>query len=1103
MKKYILILMVMWFSASLSALGNLSTTGAQNYTGFFAGTITVSGTTVTGVGTNFKASGGSSPIGVSANDRVWAISGSTWTFVGVVQTGATSGTSLTLVSSGPSIASGQSYIILPGGGSSSTFTVTISNNSSLTVELPINDSLPIGLLDLGTASGTKTGALVVGTTANTCAVNIKAITCNYASTITLNFGKICLYGNLNPTITNLTWSLSTTAGTFEYLSNSTAQNILGTTYFNLTLNGQTKASYGIKTTLGAITVNGTLSVNAGTLDMSTFSLTNSAGTISNSGTLKTSSSFTTSSASIGGTVEFALGGNNIPSKTYVNLTCSNTSLTNTALGAITVTGVLTIASGGTVAMGTNVLTLSSTSTLTNNGTISTTATTNWVVDSRSSGSGTYIGTITFAGTSAQTIQSGAYANLTVSGAGVKTIASAVTVSKILTTTASGGAVSINSSGSLTLSGTLSGTEWHVIDGPIECNGGDFIVTGQKDQGTNLNPFMRIRTSITDISSSGAGRVGCIQFKPSNTGNVVTKRSVFRFVGSSLALGNTLGAGDRSIVTNDRAYFEIGDGSTTTALTLNDTFTIFNGLRLRSSSTLSSNSKLKLGSSSTNKFGGSSFNGFIDTVDATGTVPVYNGNVSLIMTMEGSRKFRFLGNPFSGSLNITDFTDNIDITGTIGTNTNNFTSTNTNSPSAFLYTSSSNSWTALTSSSPTSLSSLEGLRVLVRGAKGEGLTVGSGSYTPSVARIEISGAPIIGNKTISNLSFNSSNSNGYNLVTNPLLAPVDLGLLYNAGSGLTNVSSTVTIYTPSLSGMKTYDLSTGNWSGGGSTKGDVWLPGSSIIFQVTSATNSILVEDLDKLTPLGRTYTSMFAELDSVKNIGQFLISSENGRLSLTDGVSLDFGNRKDANDSYNFGIDAEDFGTDSVNLSLISPEGKYLTISKTNSLKDNEIRRYPMSVSMRNSSLNGNYKMTFELFKAFETGYQIILLDKYLNISTDLFVNPFYDFKITDDVNSKGDSRFEIVVSKSQLGIQDIVNSKVVDFFINQDFSQNVLSFSFTGTSSNHELLIFDVQGKQVYSRDCQNESVILSSDKFKPGVYFASVRSGDVTKTKKFILVY
>ena len=818
----------------------------------------------------------------------------------------------------------------------------------------------------------------------------------------------------------------------------------------------------------------------------------------------------------GGTVVFypfggTVGGPfNLNGSSFSSLTIEASSTTSyNAQSAISVSGVLTIPTQVTLNMAANTLTLSAAgTTLTNGGTISTTATPTWISDSRSPGAGTYSGTITFAGTSAQTIQTGTYTNLTVSGAGVKTIASAVTVSKILTTAVSGGAVSIISSGSLTLSGSLSGAERHVIGGPIECNGGDFIVTGNKDQGTGVPPFMFISSSITDISSAGAGRVGCIQFKPSNTGNLTSKRSVIRFVGSSLSLGNTTGAGDRSIVTNDRAYFEVGDGSTTTSLTLNDTLCIFNGIRLRSSSTLSSNGKLKLGSSVTNKFGGSSFNGYMDTVDATGTLPVYNGNISLIMTMEGSRKFRFLGNPFSGSLNITDFTDDIDITGTIGTNTNNFTSTNTNSPSAFLYTTSSNSWTALTSSSPTSLSSLEGLRVLVRGAKGEGLTVGSGSYTPSVARIQISGAPILGNKTISNLAYNSSNSNGYNLVTNPLLGPVDLSLLYNAvgggsGSGLTNVSSTVTVYTPSLSGMKTYDLSNGNWSGGGSTKGDVWLPGSSIIFQVTSATNSILVEDLDKLTPLGRTYTSMFAELDSVKNIGQFLISRDNGRLSLTDGVSLDFGNRKEANDSYNFGIDAEDFGTDSVNLSLISPEGKYLAISKTNSLNVNDIRRYPMSVSIRNSSLNGNYKIAFELFKAFEPGYQIILLDKYLNISTDLFMNPSYDFKISDDLNSKGDNRFEIVVSKSQLGIDDIVNSKVVDFFINQDLSQNVLSFSFTGTSSNHELLIFDVQGKQVYFRDCQKDSVVLPSDKFKPGVYFASVRSGEVTKTKKFVLIY
>ncbi|MEY4811352.1 MAG: hypothetical protein RLZZ462_225 [Bacteroidota bacterium] len=48
-------------------------------------------------------------------------------------------------------------------------------------------------------------------------------------------------------------------------------------------------------------------------------------------------------------------------------------------------------------------------------------------------------------------------------------------------------------------------------------------------------------------------------------------------------------------------------------------------------------------------------------------------------------------------------------------------------------------------------------------------------------------------------------------------------------------------------------------------------------------------------------------------------------------------------------------------------------------------------------------------------------------------------------------------------------------------------------------LIIFDVQGKQLYKNSSCN--VIIPSEKFKPGVYFACVKSGEIRKTKKFII--
>jgi len=963
-------------------------------------------------------------------------------------------------------------------------------------------------LELG---GTKMDLTLNGNITNGGTITIRASNSfTFGSTTITNSGTISTAQTLTfavGTTLNNSGTITTTAatpftdsrssksygGTVDLSSSVGGQTILtGFTFNNLTLSNTSGTN--TLNALATVTVGGTLTVtnanmylilNGGTLTVNSFA---------GSGALTGSS--TSSVVYTGGTNSTMLMNITNPGTTNRLDKLTLNSNTNLTLGtALQISTTLTIAADGTLAMGNN--TLSVTTTLSNSGKISTTCPTATSATPLSLPAGTWGGTIEYASTSAQTVIGGTYTNLTLSGAGTKTLGSTVTVIGILTT--AGGKLTINTSGLLSLTGQLSGVQCHVIGASIECNGGDFSVTGKKDQGTDVPPYMKIASSITDISNPQ--REGCIQFLPSNAGNPNDKtvRSVIRFVGSSISIGSTqTTAGsvpyNRSITANQRAYFEIGDGTTTTSLTLNDTITLFNGIRLRSSSTFESNNMLKLGTCKLRKYGASYFNGFMDTVDASSPTPVFNGDVTLIETIEISRKFRFLGNPFTSNLSITDFTDDIDITGSIGTNTNNFTATQLNAPSAFVYNTTGPSWTAVTSSNPTVLAPLQGLRVLVRGSKGEGLT--GGSYTQTTARIQISGAPYLGDKTISNLSYDATDgTKNYHFITNPLLAPIELD---SVGDGATGISTIVNVYLPSSSGYKAYDFSTKTFTGGGDP-GNIWLPGTSVFFQTTASTNSIVVRDRHKIEPNKRSYRTYFAELDSFKNIGNLIVSNAIGRESLADGVALDFGNRKEAKDGYDVGIDGVDFGSDSVNLSLITPEGKYLAISKTNGLIDNEIRRYPLLVTTRNSSLNGDYSFTFEQFKSFEAGYQVILLDKLLNVSTDLLTMPKYDFKISDDVNSKGDNRFEIIVAKSQLGLTDIVNEKSIDCIVYQDGNEGTIRITTIGNSPNQELIIFDVQGKQLYKNSSCN--VIIPSEKFKPGVYFACVKSGEIRKTKKFII--
>jgi hypothetical protein len=524
-----------------------------------------------------------------------------------------------------------------------------------------------------------------------------------------------------------------------------------------------------------------------------------------------------------GTIGFS-GGYQIVAGTYADISVDGG--TSSTTGALVISGSLTT-SAGTLALANNRLTLSSGSTLTNAGTISTTMPTatsaSWVTDSRNgSGTGTtpsvYGGTISYAASSgAQTIVSGTYQNLTLSNTtGINTTAAAITVTGILNTTA-GGKIQINSGGSLTLSGTLTQSQVHVIDGDIELNGGDFIVSGKKDKDKVVSdlivnptlptpPYMIIRGSINDVLTSSF-RQNSIKFVPSNA---TGKESHIRFAGSGKTLGNISSSANMSIQINEMAYFEIGDGTNSVTLTLQDTLRLCNGLRMRSNATLTTSGMLQLLSSANKIQGQQKIVGFIDTSVASSI----SGNVCFVQTMSATRKLRFLGNPFTGNLNITDFTDDIDISGNrTGANNNNFTATANSAPSAFTYDNATDAWVAITNTSPTQLTSMQGMKILIRGVKGYGLDANNGS--PTSARIILNGAPILGDQTI-------ALSSGYNFICNPFLSPVDLDKI----SKTTNVADVLYMYNPGSSGFQTFNKNSKAVSVGGA---DIWSAGTSFFF----------------------------------------------------------------------------------------------------------------------------------------------------------------------------------------------------------------------------------------------------------------------------------
>jgi hypothetical protein len=361
-------------------------------------------------------------------------------------------------------------------------------------------------------------------------------------------------------------------------------------------------------------------------------------------------------------------------------------------------------------------------------------------------------------------------------------------------------------------------------------------------------------------------------------------------------------------------------------------------------------------------------------------------------------------------------------------------------------------------------------------------------SPSSARIILNGEAILGDQTI-------SLSNGYNFVCNPFLAPVNLDKI----SKTTNVADVLYMYNPGSSGFQTFNKNSKAASVGGA---DIWSAGTSFFFYADGTGESLTIEEIDKYNPERKSYNPHFLESDTFYNIANIIIKNDLGRESLVDDITLDLGGRLNASDNYDVLYDGLDFVGDSVNVSILSKDNKYLSYCATNPLSNNEIRRYPLSLTIKNNSLNGNYTLQFDQFKAFQSDINVTLVDHWLNKTVDLIKNPQVKFYINDQKESQGLNRFEIVINNAIVSTQELLVNRALDFIISSNLLNNGLDFTPIGASANNVLLIYDLQGNLIRNYDRFNASISILNEEMMAGVYLATEICGKAKLTKKFIII-
>lgn len=390
---------------------------------------------------------------------------------------------------------------------------------------------------------------------------------------------------------------------------------------------------------------------------------------------------------------------------------------------------------------------------------------------------------------------------------------------------------------------------------------------------------------------------------------------------------------------------------------------------------------------------------------------------------GRRGFRFLSHPFTTDLSLTQLraTGNIDISG-MGGAANGFDATTTNNASAFWYdptalnagnsttvgsgVSNDAGWQAFTrgtgvavGSNPNLWKKGNGIRVLFRGAKGEGLTYNGTNYTASDVTLSMNGTVNTGNQTF---TLPGGANNQWSLVGNPYPSPIQVRTLlnnkYNGGAG--NIGAVAYVFNPNKAGT----------SRGGydaidiSSTGSFVLPAYGVVLvQNKQATaNTINFAEVDKTT--GSSLAFRTTTLNA--NISIHLLDSA------TEEILDDYDLRFDNHALVGTINDAKDGGKMLNNYAIYSISDGDNQMLKLDSRP--EPRDATSIVRLGLNSITSKRFVIKVVNLQIPTGYSAFLRDKWLQVEQAITSGGYtYNFGTTTDTASQGNHRFELVFKQS------------------------------------------------------------------------------------------
>jgi hypothetical protein len=492
-------------------------------------------------------------------------------------------------------------------------------------------------------------------------------------------------------------------------------------------------------------------------------------------------------------------------------------------------------------------------------------------------------------------------------------------------------------------------------------------------------------------------------------------------------------------------------------------------------------------------------------DISGTASIANsagtisGNVTIERYIPGARKFRLMAHPFSTGQNLSIITDNIDITGnTTGVTDNNtsktvgtgFTAVLLNNPSAFRFSTadandnaSNGGWKAFTAADDSGLNNTwevgQGIRVLIRGAKGQGLESPNVSYIPSALTLDMTGAVNTGNVNLSLVTGGTGNNSGFNLVGNPYPSPVDISAVVFASTGVLDINPTVYTRNPQTGSYTPQLLASGT---------PYSIPSYAAVFIRNIGAGNVTL-------PFTEARKATTSSLTTFKN-GLTNIALFEFKIGGVVYDNLNIGFNENASATFENKYDAIKLSNDSFNFSAITSNGVYVCTDIRPFINEGKIKLF---TNIKSGSTEIEINATAIDLPA---GKDLFFVDQFTNKTIKVDAKFKYTFTIdANNQNTFGSDRFYLTTTMGT-AVNEMAKESFCSIYPNP--TTDILNIALSSSKEgNYTYTVLNQLGQTILSGDlmlANGKPASINTQEISNGVYFLKITNGNQSQTIQFI---